>query len=165
VFISFCCVYLLRPFIVLMLYLLLCLFMFRMSTKRTKRAKQLQATAALKLAATANSAELERATAAEIQPAANTTAALQPPPSSPQRGTSDNAPPSTSKSPAKSPAKSSAQFPARVTKNSNKPPSPVRASAVKVVASTAEDGGSPSEEGDSTLQATTAEASKKMKDR
>ncbi len=130
-----------------------------MSNKPTKRAKQLQASAAPKSAAAANSAELEPASAAEIQPAANTTAALEPPPSSPLRGTSGNAPPNTSKFPAKSPAKS----PARVTKNSSKPPSLVGASVVEVVEYTAEDGGSPSEEGGSTLQATTAKASKKRK--
>ncbi len=124
-----------------------------MPNKPTKRAKQLQASAALKSAAAANSAELEPASAAEIQPAANMTAALEPPPSSPLRGTSGNAPPNTSKSPAKSLA--------RVTKNSNKPPSSVGVSAVEVVEYTVEDGGSPSEQGGSTLQATTAEASKK----
>ncbi len=120
----------------------------------SKRAKQLQ-----KFGAAAASAELQRATAAKIAPAENTMATVHPTPCSPQRGTSGNAPPSTSSSPAKSPAKS----PARITKNSNKPTpaadnvgSPVGASVGEVVNSTAEDG-------TSTLEATTAEALKKRK--
>lgn len=142
-----CCVYLLFPFVVLILCVLLGRLLFRMPAKKpSKGAAQQQAAASLKFAADATSSEIQRATAIEIIRLAAVAAtarekmpaAEEQPPSSP--------PTSPAKSVATSPATSQGQSPGRQTKNSNKPTS----------------GGSTDEDGGSTDK-TTAEASKKRK--
>ena len=155
---SFCCVYLFCPFVVLILGVLLCLLLFRMPGKKGSAKAQQQAFAAQQQAIAAQQqatpSELQLATATEINRVAAVAAsardkmpaAEEQPPSSPTT--------SPAKSVAKSPAKSQGQSPGRLTKNSNKPTGG---------GSTVEDGGSMTEEGGSTLQATTAEASKKRK--
>ena len=142
-----CCVYLLFPFVVLILCVLLGRLLFRMPPKKpSKGAAQQQAAASLKFAADATSSEIQRATAIEIIRLAAVAAtarekmpaAEEQPPSSP--------PTSPAKSVATSPATSQGQSPGRQTKNSNKPTS----------------GGSTDEDGGSTDK-TTPEASKKRK--
>ena len=132
-----CCVYLLFPFVVLILCVLLGRLLFRMPPKKPSKGAA-QAAASLQFAADATSSEIQRATAIEIIRLAAVAATARE-----KMPAAEEQPPS---SPPTSPATSQGQSPGRQTKNSNKPTS----------------GGSTDEDGGSTDK-TTPEASKKRK--